>query len=127
MGQLGSKFFLDVSQKKVIFRSIRNQRSFTRIAQNNPYNERLKDWIESEEHLVQQIQEYDWNYRKKICVNCTLEKRHKLNCRQYDNKKFGLPETHCIKLEKARNQKFSKKISKQNNFHPALQRFQKFI
>ena len=124
---MDSKFFPDVSQKKVIFRSIRNQRSFTRITQNNPYNERLKDWIEAEEHLVQQIQEYDWNYRKKICENCTKEKRHKLNCRQYDNKKFGLPETHCIKLEKARNQKFNKKISKQNNFHPALQRFQKFI
>lgn len=64
--------------------------------------------------LGEECIEYNWNYRKKICVKCPIETQNKLECYKVDNYRMingeDIQETHCVKLEKARANKFRSRI-----------------
>ena len=61
--------------------------------------------------LKDELLDYDWKYRKKICVKCPLETQKKLQCFRVNNFKDGIQETHCSKMDKARVQKFRGRIN----------------
>jgi len=75
----------------------------------NPLGERLKDYDEAWSWLGRISIEYNWNYRKRICTKCPTEVQKKLNCFRVDNYKVTdgvkIQETHCSKLENARENK----------------------
>ena len=60
--------------------------------------------------LKEELLDYDWKYRLKICSKCPLETQKKLQCFKVDNFKIidniQVQETHCSKMDKARVQKF---------------------
>ena len=85
---------------------------------NENHHNRILDWQEEGIHIQELLREYNWEYRKKICVSCPIESQEKLNCQKEDNYKDGLQETYCSKMTKARSQKFRKIILKFMKFHP---------
>jgi hypothetical protein len=58
--------------------------------------------------LKRALLDYNWEYRRKICVKCTAEQQIKLHCLKVDNFVGGIQETHCRKLVRARTEKFKK-------------------
>jgi len=86
--------------------------------QKNPYNERIQDWCEESLHVKNVLTDYNWQYRKKICSKCSLEKQKKLDCQKVGNYKFGVQETYCKNLLNARAKKNKKLIKNFINFHP---------
>lgn len=89
---------------------------------NKNYHNRILDWQEEGTHIQKLLREYNWEYRKKICVNCSLYTQKKLKCYKEDNFKDGIQETYCSKMTKARSQKFRKMILKFMRFHPSNSR-----
>ena len=92
------------------------QHSTGSLNENN--HNRIIDWQEEGAHIQKLLREYNWEYRKKICINCPIENQEKLNCHKEDNYKGGFQETYCSKMTKARSQKFRKTILKFMKFHP---------
>lgn len=60
--------------------------------------------------LKRELQDYNWEYRRKICVKCTAAEKIKFDCFKVNNFVGGIQETHCSKLENARRKKFQKKM-----------------
>jgi hypothetical protein len=56
--------------------------------------------------LKEELLDYDWKYRLKICTKCPLETQERLRCFRVNNYKNNIQETHCSKMDKARVQKF---------------------
>lgn len=81
----------------------------------------IRKWHEDGERLEQELNDYDWEYRKKICSKCTIEEQEKLHCLRVNNYKDGIQETHCDKLVHARTQKNKKKIEGYIESHPLRQ------
>ena len=77
-----------------------------------------KDWNDLGEYFKDKLIEYDWQYRKKICIKCPLDIQKKLKCFRVDNFKDGIQETHCKKMDNARTQKFRKWIWMFISYHP---------
>ena len=88
------------------------------ISENNFHN-RYLDWQEEGNHIQKIIREYNWNYRKKICSRCSIENQRKLKCIKVDNFRWGIQETYCKKMTKARSQKLKKIILKYIDFNPS--------
>jgi len=84
---------------------------------NENYCNRVLDWQEEGVHIQELLRKYNWEYRKKICINCPIEIQEKLNCHKEDDYKEGLQETYCSKMTKARSKKFRRIISKFMKFH----------
>jgi hypothetical protein len=81
----------------------------------------LEKWQERGRLLEEKIISYNWEYRKKICMNCNKEKRKKLNCMAFSSFKDGLQETHCRNLIIARTKKFKKETMNIIDSHPLTQ------
>lgn len=69
----------------------------------------LSDQISDD--IIEQVKEYNWSYRFRICQNCPLEQQKKRNCyRVKDSYKIikgvKLQQTHCKWLQNARANKF---------------------
>ncbi|MGI0073372.1 MAG: hypothetical protein ACREA3_06140 [Nitrosotalea sp.] len=79
---------------------------------------RLEDWQEEGLRLKKELLDYNWQYRKKICIKCPMEQKIKLNCHKVNNFVDGIQETHCRKLIRARTQKFRKQINEFLDLHP---------
>lgn len=90
--------------------------------QSPSLNDRTLDWQEEGIHIKKILLDYDWEYRKKICVKCPIEIQKKLQCLRIDNYKEGIQETHCKKMDKARTQKYRKLILSFISFHPLSNR-----
>ncbi len=71
---------------------------------------RVTDFYNQAFLLKRELQDYNWEYRRKICVNCSAAEQIKLHCFKVDNFVGGIQETHCKKLVKARTKKFKKKM-----------------
>jgi hypothetical protein len=75
----------------------------------NPFKDRVQDHDEAWNWLGRHAIEYNWQYRKKICLKCSLETQNILNCMRFDNYQVidgvKIQETHCSKLENARAKK----------------------
>lgn len=56
----------------------------------------------------QEIIDYNWEYRRKICTRCT--RQEELSCFKVNNFIGGIQETHCIKLIKARTSFFKNRL-----------------
>jgi len=78
--------------------------------------------------LKDELIEYNWNYRSKICSNCDLAQKTKRNCYIPIDGKIRIiknqtiHETHCRHLQMARTQKFRGRIKSLLN----VAMFQKF-
>ncbi|QLH03640.1 hypothetical protein C5F47_08865 [Nitrosopumilus cobalaminigenes] len=83
--------------------------------------EDIKKWHYEGQQLELELNENDWEYRKKICTKCTIEEQKKLHCLKVNNFKDGIQETHCDKLIHARTQKNKKKIEGYIESHPLRQ------
>jgi len=94
------------------------------ITSFDPFEERMKDYDEAWQWLTYHVIQYDWNYRKKICINCSLETQEKLNCSKVDTFKFidgiKIQKTYCSKLKKARANKFRNHIKHVFTLSPLL-------
>ena len=66
-----------------------------------------KQFIDRGQSLKDEMLEYNWKYRYKICTKCTRQKE--LNCLKVDNYRMikgkEIQETHCRKLIQARTAK----------------------
>lgn len=83
--------------------------------------ERIIDWHENGLHLNRLFLEYDENYRKKICVNCTKTQRKIRNCYACDGiDSNGNSNTSCKHMTNAKCKKFKKQINDHINFHPVF-------
>ena len=83
--------------------------------------ERVIDWQEEGNHVQYLLHEYDDNYRKKICSNCSLEQQQKRNCIKIDMyTSDGIQITSCGHMDKARNRKHSKLIRRFVCSNPVL-------
>lgn len=64
--------------------------------------------------LSEEVLDYNWKYRLKICSKCPLKTQQKLRCYKINNfkiiKNIRIQETHCSKMEKARANKFRNKM-----------------
>ena len=78
----------------------------------------IDNWNDAGLSIKDEMIQYNWDYRKKICVKCTDQKR--LDCRKYNNFRDGIPETHCRNLINARTKKFNDKIEGFLQMHPSL-------
>jgi len=73
--------------------------------------ERITDWHEEGNHIQKLLHEYDHQYRKKICVNCSAEQQQKRNCVRIDMyTNDGIQITGCGHMDDARTRKYSKLI-----------------
>lgn len=70
----------------------------------------ITSWQKKSRELKDEMLDYNWEYRKKVCAKCPIETQIRLNCHKIDNFKNGIQETHCKKLIRARTKKFRKKI-----------------
>ena len=90
----------------------------------DPLKERIKDYDEAWKWLTQHVTEYDWEYRKKICLKCPISTQEKLCCfksntfRTIDGLK--IQKTYCSKLKKARANKFRNHIKHVSAMNPFL-------
>jgi len=92
-----------------------------KTTENNDILLELQKWQERGRLLEEKIISYNWEYRKKICMNCNKEKRKKLNCMAFSSFKDGLQETHCRNLIIARTKKFKKETMNIIDSHPLTQ------
>ncbi len=79
---------------------------------------KISNWQDQGLVIRDEMKKYNWEYRKKICVKCSIETQKKLNCRKINNFKDGIQETWCEKILNARTQKFKKDIEKFWLVHP---------
>lgn len=97
------------------------QKSMMEIRLNElPISDEIPLWIEKGRFLRKEIREYNWEYRKKICMNCNEEKRKKLDCMAFENFRDNIKETHCKNLGNARAKKFKNEMNALVNSHPLL-------
>jgi len=80
------------------------------VKSNNPQILQVDEWRKQGWSIVDNMEIYEWNYRKKICSKCPKKKQRELNCFKVENFVDDIQETYCDKLENARTQKFSKAI-----------------
>lgn len=85
---------------------------------NQVYKERVIDWLEDGDVLLQQTRLYKEEYRNKICSSCSIEQQTKRKCIKYviDGKEL----TNCNHMNVACGKKFKKKMDKHMNFHPSM-------
>lgn len=84
--------------------------------------ERVIDWHEEGNHVIQILTSYDQDYRKKICSTCTKEQQQKRNCLELDMfTAEGIQLKHCNHMNKARVRKHKSLIRNHMQLHPALQ------
>lgn len=69
-----------------------------------------KKWRKKGHSIVDEMEAYEWKYREKICLKCSIKKQKELKCFKVNNFVNEIQETYCSKLENTRTQKFSKKI-----------------
>ncbi|MCV0401228.1 MAG: hypothetical protein K5777_04545 [Nitrosopumilus sp.] len=79
---------------------------------------KMDKWHDSGAKLQDALEQYNWEYRKKICVKCPLEVQQKLHCIKGDRVVEGIQETYCEKLVRARTKKMEKKIDEFLESHP---------
>ncbi len=91
------------------------------ITRTKNISQDIKEWNNQGFLLEQRLLKYNWDYRKKICVNCNKEKKERLNCLPFNSFKDGLQETHCRNLIQARTKKFKKEIMDVIGSHPLAQ------
>lgn len=64
--------------------------------------------------LGEEVIEYNWKYRSKICSKCPLSEQKRRSCVRFDNyrmiKGVEIQESHCNKLENARANKFRNRM-----------------
>ena len=89
-------------------------------------NTELEEWYKDGERLKQEIIDYNWKYRRKVCSKCPIETQKKLDCFKLGNFKIGIQETHCSKLIRSRTNYFRKKIQSFFNLEP-LESLQKVL
>lgn len=77
---------------------------------DNPFIIQVGNWRKNGMSIAEEMESYEWEYRKKICSKCSLQKQRELDCFRVNNFCNGIQETHCDKLDNARTKKFSKKI-----------------
>lgn len=118
MKQLLFSFQLTEKRKEVSNRLKTNSLSDYQKLREGIVRERIADWQEEGGHIKKLLLDYDWDYRKKICVKCPLETQQKLRCFRVNNFKDGIQESHCKKMDRARTQKYRKNIMSFINFHP---------
>jgi len=78
----------------------------------------IREWHERGLSLKEEILDYNWGYRKKICSKCSLEQQEFRGCFKVNNSKNRIQETHCESMVRAGTQKFRKKIKAFLYSHP---------
>lgn len=79
---------------------------------------RITDWREEGRHLLHLYEEYEDQYRKKICSKCNVEQQVKRGCiKMYDEGKLY---TYCDHMERAKYSKYRYKINQHIDSHPAF-------
>ncbi len=78
----------------------------------------IQSWHKQGISLKEEMIDFNWEYRNKICSKCPIEMQQKLQCMKFPNFKDGIQETHCKKLIQARTRKFKKNIEGFLESHP---------
>lgn len=73
-----------------------------------------EQWLNKGDQLKEELLEYNWQYRAKICTKCPLAEQKRRDCFKVNNyrmiKGMRIQETHCNWLTKARTAKFRNRI-----------------
>lgn len=88
------------------------KRKTTAVKSSNPQIHQVDEWRKQGWSIVEDMEIYEWNYRKKICSKCSKKKQRELNCFKVENFVDYIQETYCRKLENARTRMFSTQIEK---------------
>jgi len=84
------------------------------------YRERVIDWLENGDILLDQTKKYKEEYMLKICSSCSDEQQTKRKCVKFivDGKNLR----SCHHMDVACGRKFKEKFDEHMAFHPSLNR-----